>query len=287
MWFTSSRQIILLHPMLEVPSICHHFLPGDFLNVPASIDRLSWWHKPLPTKAWWCRGSLEGGLPCSQFPHLLWESEGCPHLPGELSVVVFPWHLLRPMLEVPSICHHFLPRDFLNVLASIDRLSWWHKLLPTKAWWCRGSLEGGLPCSQFPHLLWESEGCPHLPGELSVVVFPWHCRQLSPSFWGVASLSFPWDPLTKLYNQGLWRCLLTFIFGSPQQPSQEGSYHWLQFWQLIQVGASSIGPLFTRFCLGVGRVAWDRLIFKPDLVMPILSPLSALSLAVPALGSSP
>ena len=52
-------QIILLCPMLEGPSICHHFLLRDFPNVPASIYRISWQHKLLPMKIWQCRGSLE------------------------------------------------------------------------------------------------------------------------------------------------------------------------------------------------------------------------------------
>ena len=36
------------------------------------------------------------------------------------------------MLEGPSICHHFFPRDFPNVPRCIDWLSQWHELLPTR-----------------------------------------------------------------------------------------------------------------------------------------------------------
>ena len=55
----SSRQINLLHPMLEGAGICHHFLSGNFSDIPAYVNLLGWWHKLLPMKAWWFGRSLE------------------------------------------------------------------------------------------------------------------------------------------------------------------------------------------------------------------------------------
>ena len=61
---TSSRQIILLHPVLESPGICHNFFPRDFSYVPTGKDWVRWQHKSLPMKAWQSRGSLKSGPFC-------------------------------------------------------------------------------------------------------------------------------------------------------------------------------------------------------------------------------
>ena len=57
---------------------------------------------------------------------------------------------------------------------------------------------------------------------------------------------------------------------SPVQPSQEGSYHWFQLWQFLQVRASTLRPLFTQWCLGVGGLARGRFIYKSDLAVHLL-----------------
>ena len=85
--------------MLEGPCICHHLFPGDLPNVPACKYRVSWGHKLLSVKVWQCRGSLESNLLWTQFLQLPWESKGCPHLSGQLPVVIFPG-------TVDSSIHH-------------------------------------------------------------------------------------------------------------------------------------------------------------------------------------
>ena len=60
-----------------------------------------------------------------------------------------------------------------------------------------------------------------------------------------------------------------------------------QFWQFLQVRASTFRPLFTWLCLGVGRLARGRFICKLDLAASLLSPFSTQSLAILALRPGP
>ena len=121
---------------------------------------LELWISPL--HGWlWCTGCLRDVGRCSfrALIILLGKGHSLEHLlirEGEVVLYFFPqflhtlgkqawpsssWqvNLLCLMLEDSGICYHFLLGDFSNVPASIDGFSKWHKLLPTKAWWCRGA----------------------------------------------------------------------------------------------------------------------------------------------------
>ena len=87
-WFTSSRQISLLHPELKGPGVCHCLLTLDFLDILAGKDRVRQWKEILLAKTWQCKWSLVVILHLASPTHPFWESKRGVYLTCQLFMVV-------------------------------------------------------------------------------------------------------------------------------------------------------------------------------------------------------